>query len=100
MLGDLIDQPFDPAAVLDPLADRVVEGPGNVGANLPTGAGVEIECRMLLAPLAAAVGLAARAVAKHQRAAEKGLVGQELSGAGTRVSLLDGVVSREIMMVS
>jgi hypothetical protein len=34
LTGDLIDQPFDPAAVLDPLANRFVEGVGNVGAEL------------------------------------------------------------------
>ncbi len=33
LLGDLIDQSFDPATVLDPLANRFMERPGNVGAN-------------------------------------------------------------------
>ena len=94
MLGDLIDQSLDPATVLDPLANRFVEGPGNVGANLLlTRTGVEIESRMPLSALAAAVGFAARAISQYQIAPKKGLVGQELSGAGACVSLLDGVLS-------
>jgi hypothetical protein len=33
LLGDLIDESFDPATILDPLANRFMEGLGNVGAN-------------------------------------------------------------------
>ena len=56
--GDLIDQPFDPAAVLDPLANRFVEGLGNVGADLLLiRTGVEIESRVALSALAAAYDL-------------------------------------------
>ena len=63
LLGDLIDQSFDPATVLNPLANRFMEGPGNVGADLLlTRACVEIESRMPLPALATAVGLTAGAV--------------------------------------
>ena len=77
LLSDLIDQPFEPAAVFNPLTNRLVERPGDGGANLfLTRAGVEIERRMLEPALTATVGLAAGAVAEYQRAAKKGLVGQ------------------------
>ena len=83
LLRDLIDQSFDPATVLDPLANRFMEGLGNVGANLLlTRTGVEIESRMPLPALAAAVRLTARSVSQYQIAPKKGLVGQELNGAG------------------
>jgi hypothetical protein len=60
MLGDLIDQTFDPATVLDPLTNCFVESPGNVGANLLLArTGVEVERRMPLPALAAAIGLTA-----------------------------------------
>jgi hypothetical protein len=89
VLRDAIDQPFDPAAVLDPLAGGVVEGRGDVDADpLVARAGVERECRMLLARAAVAVGLAAGAVLEHERAAEQGLLSQELDGAGAGVALL------------
>ena len=91
--GDLIDQPFDPAAVLDPLANRFVEGLGNVGADLLLiRTGVEIESRVALSALAAAVRFTARAVSQNQIAPKKGLVGQELSSAGACVSFLDRVL--------
>jgi len=94
MLGDVIQQSFDPATVVDPLADRVVKSPGDIGANrLSPLSGVEIESRMLLTPLAAAVGLAAGAVLKDQCPAEKGFIGEELSGPGACVSFLAGAVS-------
>jgi len=84
MLGDLIYEPFDLLASLDPLANRVVKRFGDISVNPPVAvADVEIECRMLLALLAAAIGSAARAVSKRQRAAEKGFVGEQLSGART-----------------
>jgi hypothetical protein len=83
-LGDLIHELFDPLAGLDPLAGRLVEGFGDVSVNPPVAVtGVKIECRMLLALLAAAVAFAAGAVLKRQRAAKKGFVGEELSGART-----------------
>src|SRR6478672_394350 len=73
-----------------PLTNRLVEGSGNVGANLfLTGARIEIERRMPLPALTATVRLAARAVPQYQIAPQKRLVGQELSGAGACVSLLD-----------
>jgi hypothetical protein len=84
--GRLINQSFDPATVVDPLADRVLEGRGNGGANLlASRAGRERDSRMLLALLAAAGGLATGAVMQYERAAEKEFAGEELSGAGTRV---------------
>jgi len=86
VLGDLIHELFDPLASLDPLADRLVEGFGDVSVNPPVAiADVKIECRMLLALLAAAVAFTAGAVLKRQRAAEKGLVGEELNGARTSI---------------
>jgi hypothetical protein len=94
LTGDLIDQPFDPAAVLDPLANRFMEGLGNVGADLLLiRTGVEIESRVALAALAAAVRFTARAIPQYQIAPKKGLVGQELSSAGAYVSFLDRVLS-------
>jgi hypothetical protein len=94
LTGDLIDQPFDPAAVLDPLANRFVEGVGNVGAELLLiRTGVEIESRVALAALAAAVRFTARAIPQYQIAPKKGLVGQELSSARAYVSFLDRVLS-------
>jgi hypothetical protein len=93
LLRDLIDQSFDPATVLDPLANRFMEGPGNVSANLLLiRTGVEIEGRMPLPALAAAVRLTARFVSQYQIASKKGLVGQELSGAGSGLSFLDRVL--------
>jgi hypothetical protein len=90
LLGDLIDQSFEPATVLNPLANRFMEGPGNVGANLLLArARVEIEGRMPLPALAPAVGLTAGAVPQYQIAPQKRLVGQELSGAGACVSFLE-----------
>ena len=60
LLGDLINQPFDPATIVNPLANRFMEGLGNVGANLLlAGTGVEIESRVPLPALAATVGLTA-----------------------------------------
>jgi hypothetical protein len=94
LTGDLIDQPFDPAAVLDPLANRFVEGVGNVGAELLLiRTGVEIESRVALAALAAAVRFTARAIPQYQIAPKKGLVGQELSSARAYVSFLARVLS-------
>jgi hypothetical protein len=83
VLGEALDEPFDPAAVVDPSAGGVVEGRWDVDADTWVArAGVEIEGRMLRASPAAAVGLAAGAVLEHERAAEQGPVGQELDGAG------------------
>ena len=93
MLGNLVEQSVDPPTVVDPLADRAVKRLGDIGANrLSPLAGVEIEGRMLLTPLAAAVGLAARAVPKHQSPADKGFIGEDLSGPGACVSFLAGAV--------
>jgi hypothetical protein len=93
LLGDLIDQSFDPATVLDPLANRFMEGLGNVGANLLlTRTGVEIESRVPLPALAAAVGLTAGAIPQYQIAPEKRLIGEELSGTGACVPFLDRVL--------
>jgi len=90
LLGGLIDQSFDAATVLNPLANRFMKGPGNVGANLLlTRARVEVESRMPLPALATAVGFTAGAVSQYQIAPQKGLVGQELSGAGVCVSFLE-----------
>lgn len=90
LLRDLIDQSFEPATVLNPLANRFMEGPGNVGTNLLlTRARVEVESRMPLPALATAVGFTAGAVSQYQIAPQKGLVGQELSGAGACVSFLE-----------
>jgi hypothetical protein len=48
VLGDTIDQPFEPAAVLDPSAGSIVEGRKDVDTDsLIAGAGMEIEGRML-----------------------------------------------------
>jgi hypothetical protein len=89
VLRDAIDQPFDPAAVVDPPAGGVVQGRGDVDADPPVaGAGMEIEGRMFWALAAVAVRLAAGAVLEHERAADQGLVGQELDGAGAGVALL------------
>jgi hypothetical protein len=67
LLGGLIDQSFDAATVLNPLANRFMKGPGNVGANLLlTRARVEVESRMPLPALATAVGFTARAVSQYQ----------------------------------
>jgi hypothetical protein len=67
LLRDVLDQSFEPAAVVNPLADHLVEGPGDVGTNLlfPQ-ARVEIESRMLLPALAATIVLAAGTVTQHQ----------------------------------
>jgi hypothetical protein len=90
MLGDTLDQPMDPAAVVDPSAGRVVEVRGDVDADpLVAGAGMEVESRVLLAPLAAAIGLAAGALLEHERTADQGLIGQESDGARAGVALLD-----------
>jgi hypothetical protein len=71
VLGDAIDQPLDPTAVVDPSTGRLMEGRGDVEADPPVArAGVEIEGRVLLTLLAAAVGLAAGAVLEHERTAE------------------------------
>jgi hypothetical protein len=89
VLGDAIDQPLDPATVVDPSAGRVVEGRWDVDADPPVArAGVEVECRVLLALLAAAVGLAAGAMLEHERTAERGLVGQEPDGPRAGITLL------------
>jgi hypothetical protein len=94
MLGDLIDEPFEPTAIIHPGPDGVVEGFGNVGGLLSAlGAGVEIQSRMLLAALAPAVRLAAGAVSQHQRAAEKGIIGQAMSGARAGVPFRDRALS-------
>jgi hypothetical protein len=93
LLGDLIDQPFDPATVLDPLANCFMKGLGNVGANLLLARpGIEIESRMPLPALAATVRLTAQFVSQYQIAPQKRLVGQELSSAGACVSFLDRVL--------
>lgn len=89
MLGDAIDEPLDPATVVNPPAGGVVEGRRDIDADPPVaGAGMEIQGRMFLALLTSAVGLAAGAVLEHERAAEQGLVGQELDGAGAGIALL------------
>ena len=83
---DLIDPLIDLAAGLDGGTQGLVEGRGDIDANpLVARAGMEIESGMLLAGLAPAVGLAAGAVLKDQRAAEQGFVGQKLDGAGACV---------------
>ena len=89
VLGDAMDQPLDPTAVVDPSAGRLVEGRRDVDADPPVArAGVEIEGRVLLALPAAAVGLAAGAMLEHERPADQGLVGQDLDRAGAGVALL------------
>jgi hypothetical protein len=94
VLGDLIEEPFEPAAVVHPETDGLVEGFGNVAGLLPAlGAGIEIESRMLLAALAPAVRLAAGAVPQHQRAAEKGIIGEAVSGARSGVPFRDRSLS-------
>jgi hypothetical protein len=71
VLGDPIEEPLEPAAVIDPEAGGVMEGRRDIAADpAVAGAGVEIERGMLLALLASAVGLAAGAVLEHERAAE------------------------------
>jgi hypothetical protein len=93
LLGDLIDQSFDPATVLNPLANSFMEGPWNVGANLLLArTGIEIQSRMPLPALAATVGLTTRAVPQYQIAPEKRLIGEELSGTGACVPFLDRVL--------
>jgi hypothetical protein len=88
-LRDLSDRVIDPAAGLDGGTDRLVEGRWDIEAHpLIPGAGVEIEGGMLLAGLTPAVGLAAGAVLKDQRAAEQGFVGEELDGARACLALL------------
>jgi hypothetical protein len=90
VFGDAIDPSLDPAAVVDPLPGRVVKGRWDVDADpLVARAGMEIEGGMLLALLTAAVGLAAGAVLEHERAAEQGLVGEELDRSGSSVALLE-----------
>jgi hypothetical protein len=54
--------------------------------------GVEIESRVALSALAAAVRFTALAVSQNQIAPKKGLVGQELSSARACVSFLDRVL--------
>ena len=89
MFRDVIDPLVDLAAGLDRGADGLVEGRRDVDANpLVARAGMEVESGMLLAGPTPAVGLAAGAVLKDQRAAKQGLVGEELDGAGSRVALL------------
>jgi hypothetical protein len=89
VLGDTIEQPLEPAAVVDPEAGGVVEGRRDIDADpLVARAGVERERRMLLALLTSAVGLAARAVLEHERAADYGLVSQDLYGARAGIPLL------------
>jgi hypothetical protein len=89
VLGDTIEEPLEPAAVVDPEAGGVMEGRRDIDADPPVaGAGVEIERGMLLALLTSAVGLAARPVLEHERAADQGSVGQDLDGAGAGVPLL------------
>jgi hypothetical protein len=94
LLSDLSEELFDPATVVDGLADRVVEGLGDIGADLPAArASVEIEGRMLLPASASAVGLATAAESHHQRAPEHGFVGEELSGARACLAFLTGALS-------
>ena len=89
VLGDALDQPLDPTAVVDPSAGRLVEGRRDVDADPPVArAGVEIEGRVLLALPAAAVGLAAGAMLEHERPADQGLAGQDLGRARAVVALL------------
>jgi hypothetical protein len=89
MFRDALDESVDLAAGLDPGSDRVAERRGDVGAEpLATRAGVKIESGMLLAALAAAVGLAAGTVLEQERAAEQGFVGKELDGARATLSFL------------
>ena len=67
VLGNLIDQSLESAAVLNPFLSRLVEGPRDVGANLLFAAArVKIESRMFLPALAAAVALATGTVPQHQ----------------------------------
>jgi hypothetical protein len=71
VLGDAIEEPLEPAAVVDPEAGGVVEGRWDIDADpLVTGAGVEVERGMLPALPTSAVGLAAGAVLQDERAAE------------------------------
>src|SRR4029077_2365130 len=78
LIRDVIDPLIDPAAGLNRGADRLVECRRDVDANpLVAGASMEVEGRMLLAGLTSAVGLAAGAVLKDQRATQQGLVGAE-----------------------
>lgn len=72
MPGDLIDQPLDPAVIIDPPAGGIVEGLRDVDAEPHVcGAGVKMQFRMLLVFLAATIGLTARTVLEHERAADK-----------------------------
>jgi hypothetical protein len=88
-IRDLIDQVIELTAVLNRRADRLMKGRGDINANPSvTAAGMKVESGMLLSGLAAAVGLAAGAVLEDQSAAEQGLIGEELNGAGARVALL------------
>ncbi len=89
VLGDAIEEPLEPAAVVDPEAGGVMEGRWELDADPPVAcAAVEIERGMLPALLTSAVGLAAGAVLERERAADQGSVGQDLDGAGAGVPLL------------
>jgi hypothetical protein len=88
-IRDLIDPAIDLTAVLNRRADRLVEGRGDINAHpLVAEAGMKVESGVLLAGLAVARGLAAGAVLEHQRAAEEGLIGEELDGPGAGIALL------------
>jgi hypothetical protein len=88
-IGDLIDEVIDPMTILNRRADGLVEGRGDIKANpLVAEAGMKVESRMLGSGLAVTGGLAAGAVLEDQRAAEQGLIGEELDGPGARVALL------------
>jgi hypothetical protein len=71
VLGDTIEEPLEPAAIVDPEAGGVMEGRWDIDADpAVAGAGVEIERGMLLALLTSAVGLAAGAMLEYERAAK------------------------------
>jgi hypothetical protein len=89
MFRDQIDPLINLAAGLNGGADGLVEGRRDVDANpLVARAGMKVESGMLLASPTPAVGFAAGAVLKDQRATQHGFVGEELDGAGSCVSLL------------
>ena len=85
---DPIDLLIDRAAGLDRGADRRVEGRRDRDANpLVARAGMQVESRMLRAGLTPAVGRAAGAVLKDQRATQQGFVSEELDRTGSCVVL-------------
>jgi hypothetical protein len=89
LLRNDIQQCVHLLASLDPAADRVLQGMGNVD-HLPLVAQADrqTQCRVLLALLATAIFLSASSLHVDQAAAEKGLIGDALDRLGAGMAFL------------